>query len=97
MKKWLLSCIVSGSLLSFSQDKKPYQVFDKNGKKASYEKILKAGGKSDVILFGEYHNNSVVHWLQLELTKDLAKKKKFGFRCRNARSRQSNASESIFK
>ena len=75
MKKWLLSCIVSGSLLSFSQDKKPYQVFDKNGKKASYEKILKAGGKSDVILFGEYHNNSVVHWLQLELTKDLAKKK----------------------
>ena len=75
MKKWLLSCIVLGSLLSFSQDKKPYQVFDKNGKKASYEKILKAGGKSDVILFGEYHNNSVVHWLQLELTKDLAKKK----------------------
>lgn len=75
MKNFLLTLMVFGAFLSFSQDKKSYQVFDKNGKKSSYEKILKAGEKSDVILFGEYHNNSVVHWLQLELTKDLAKKK----------------------
>ena len=26
-------------------------------------------------MFGEYHDNSVVHWLQLEFTKDLAEKK----------------------
>jgi uncharacterized iron-regulated protein len=27
------------------------------------------------VLFGEHHDNSVVHWLQLEFTKDLAEKK----------------------
>ncbi|WP_284651146.1 ChaN family lipoprotein [Flavobacterium terrisoli] len=58
-----------------AQDKKPYQLFDKKGKKTTYAKLLKAAAKSQVVLFGEYHNNSVVHWLQLELTKDLAEKK----------------------
>lgn len=61
--------------LGFSQDKKSYQVFDKTGKKSSYNKMLKASKNSEVVLFGEYHDNTVVHSLQLELTKDLAKKK----------------------
>ena len=60
---------------AYSQNKSPYQVFDKNGKKSSYEKILKAAEKSELVLFGEHHDNSVVHWLQLEFTKDLAEKK----------------------
>ncbi|MEM0543002.1 ChaN family lipoprotein [Flavobacterium sp. j3] len=59
-----------------AQDKLPYQLFDKNGKKTTYAKLLKSAEKSEVVLFGEYHNNSVVHWLQLELTKDLAAKKR---------------------
>jgi len=58
-----------------AQDKKAYQLFDKKGKKTTYTKLLKAAEKTQVVLFGEYHNNSVVHWLQLELTKDLAEKK----------------------
>ena len=61
--------------LGFSQDKKSYQVFDKNGKKSSYNKMLKASRNSEVVLFGEYHDNTIVHLLQFELTKDLAKKK----------------------
>jgi uncharacterized iron-regulated protein len=28
-----------------------------------------------VVLFGEHHDNALIHWLQLELTKDLAEKK----------------------
>lgn len=58
----------------FSQEKKAYQLFDKNGKKTDYSKMLKAAQKAQVILFGEYHNNAIVHWLQLELTKDLSSK-----------------------
>ena len=58
-----------------AQDKKAYQLFDKKGKKTTYAKLLKDAEKAQVVLFGEYHNNSVVHWLQLELTKDLAEKK----------------------
>ncbi|MEL1247095.1 ChaN family lipoprotein [Flavobacterium helocola] len=75
MKNLILYLAIVLSLSSVAQDKKAYQIFDKKGKKASYEKLLKAGEKSEVVLFGEYHDNSVVHWLQLELTKDLAENK----------------------
>ena len=75
MKKIITSILLFATILSAAQDKKAYQIFDKNGKKTSYEKLLKAGEKSEVVFFGEYHDNSVVHWLQLEFTKDLAQKK----------------------
>lgn len=75
MKKIVFNLFLFATIIGFSQEKKAYQIFDKNGKKSSYEKVLKAGEKSDVVLFGEYHDNSVVHWLQLEFTKDLAEKR----------------------
>ena len=75
MKKITFSIFLFATIISVAQDKKAYQIFDKKGKKSSYEKVLKAAEKSDVVLFGEYHDNSVVHWLQLEFTKDLAQKK----------------------
>jgi uncharacterized iron-regulated protein len=74
--KFIFSIV--GFLFVFSaiaQDKKAYQFFDSKGKKVTYEKVLKASEKTDVVLFGEYHDNSLVHWLQLEFTKDLAKRK----------------------
>ena len=74
MKKTTAILFLFATLFSFSQDKKAYQIFDKNGKKSSYKKLLKASEKAEVVLFGEYHDNSVVHWLQLEFTKDLAQK-----------------------
>lgn len=75
MKKTAIALFLLAVLSGFSQGKKAYQIFDKNGKIVSYEKLLKASEKAEVVLFGEYHNNSVVHWLQLELTKDLAETK----------------------
>lgn len=75
MKKTLITVLLIAMALGFSQDKKSYQVFDKNGKKSSYNKMLKASRNSEVVLFGEYHDNTIVHLLQFELTKDLAKKK----------------------
>jgi uncharacterized iron-regulated protein len=72
---WVRFLLLLIATSSFAQNKSPYQVFDKNGKKSSYEKILKAAEKSELVLFGEHHDNSVVHWLQLEFTKDLAEKK----------------------
>jgi uncharacterized iron-regulated protein len=73
----VVSCLVV--LLHVStvvgQHKMPYQLFDKNGKKTTYDKLIKAAEKTEVLLFGEYHDNSAVHWLQLEITKDLSEKK----------------------
>ena len=75
MKKLTFSIFLFATVISVAQDKKAYQIFDKKGKKSSYEKVLKASEKTDVVLFGEIHDNSVVHWLQLEFTKDLAQRK----------------------
>ena len=75
MKKLTFSIFLFATIISVAQDKKAYQIFDKKGKKSSYEKVLKASEKTDVVLFGEIHDNSVVHWLQLEFTKDLSQRK----------------------
>lgn len=59
-----------------AQDKKAYQLFDKKGKKVNFEKVVKSAAKSEVVLFGEFHNNPICHWLQLELTKEVAARSK---------------------
>ncbi len=60
------------TLLAFAQkDKSPYIIYNKKGKKVAYKKLLKSANNNDIILFGEFHNNPISHWLQLELTKDL--------------------------
>ena len=59
-----------------AQEKKAYQIFDSKGKKVSFGKMLKFMLQQDVVLFGEYHNNPIIHWLQLELTKELGVERK---------------------
>ena len=63
------------SLNIVAQDKLPYQLYDKNGKKTTYKKMVKQAENAEVVLFGEHHDNSIVHWLQLEFTKDLFQKR----------------------
>ena len=71
MKSIFLIFISSFFLFSNAQNKPSYLIYDQNGKPASYKDILNSSQKSDVLLFGEYHDNSVAHWLELEITKDL--------------------------
>jgi uncharacterized iron-regulated protein len=73
--KFLTFVFLLLGVTSIAQDGQPYQLFDKSGKKTTYKKLVKKTASAEVVLFGEHHNNSLVHWLQLELTKDLAKKK----------------------
>jgi len=60
-------------LMAFQTDKPAYQIFDKEGKKTSYKSIVEKAQEADIILFGESHNNPIIHWLQIELTKELYK------------------------
>ena len=74
MKQLLLISILFCSTLSLvAQKKQAYQIFDAKGKKVSYEKMLKKLKVKDIVLFGEFHNNPIIHWLQLELTQDMGK------------------------
>lgn len=64
-----LSFLITGFL--FAQDKPAYRIFDKKGNPTTYKSVLKASRKSDVVFFGELHNNPIAHWLQYELTTGL--------------------------
>jgi len=71
----LLALLLLFALAVQAQDKQPYQLYTKDGKKTTYKKLLKKAGEAQVVLFGEYHDNSLVHWLQLEFTKDMSAQK----------------------
>lgn len=49
----------------------PYKIFTSEGKEVSFEKMSKSLQKSDVVLFGELHNNSIAHYLQVKVAKSL--------------------------
>lgn len=59
------------SAFTKEKEKIAYRLFDAKGKVVSYKNMLDKASKADVILFGEYHNNPINHWLQYELTKDI--------------------------
>ena len=74
MKHFLSVLILLASTAGFAQNKSGYVIYNAKGKKVSYKKMMKTLGKSEVTLFGEYHDNPISHWLELEVTKDLAAK-----------------------
>lgn len=49
----------------------PYKIFTSEGKEVSFEKMSKSLQKSDVVLFGELHNNSIAHYFQVKVAKRL--------------------------
>lgn len=58
-------------LTSFSQNIEPYSIFDGKGKKSNYQKMLKGIKDAQIVFFGELHNNSMAHWLKLQLLKSV--------------------------
>ncbi len=60
---------------SYGQQKLAYQLYNAKGKKISYGKMLQVLTEKDIVLFGEFHNNAIAHWLQLEVTKDCKEKR----------------------
>jgi uncharacterized iron-regulated protein len=75
MKKILIAITLFIVVAGFKNDKPAYRIFDNEGKKVKYEKMLDSMKNADVVFFGEQHNNPICHWLQFELTKDLYKQR----------------------
>ncbi|MFV0186977.1 ChaN family lipoprotein [Empedobacter falsenii] len=71
MKTILYTLFIIVSIQLNAQDKKVYQIYNKNERKTDFGKMIKELSKYDVVLFGEHHNNAVNHWLQLQTTKAL--------------------------
>ncbi|MCC2547880.1 ChaN family lipoprotein [Hymenobacter sp. BT175] len=63
-------------LLAFRSDDKPaYRLFTASGKAVGYEPMIKELTQADVVLFGEQHNDPMAHWLELQVLRDLARRK----------------------
>lgn len=53
-----------------------YIIYNNKGKMISFEQMLNDIEKSQVCLFGEFHNDRISHWLELKILKSLYAKKK---------------------
>ena len=80
MKKYLLAvAFIFTSTIIFAQQKPAYVLYNAKGKKISYKKMIRQLGKKDIVLFGEFHNNAIAHWLELAVAKDLSEKRNLTF------------------
>lgn len=59
---------------SFSQNLEPFKIYNKKGHKVNTNKFLKSLESSNIILFGEIHNNPIDHWLELKTLEYLKQK-----------------------
>jgi len=76
MKKLLLLSLACCVVLSiWAQQKPAYILYNAKGKKVSYRKMINKLAQNDIVLIGEYHNNPISHWMELEITKDCKEKR----------------------
>lgn len=75
MKNILVVILLAGFCTISAQDFKAYQFYDKKGKEVKTDKVVKDLADYDVVFFGENHNSSINHWLQLKITEALYTKK----------------------
>jgi len=76
MRLRIITILLFVVTVSFSQHKKAYSIFTASGKKSNFNKIIKRASNTDLVFFGELHNNPIAHWLELELATVLSKKNK---------------------
>lgn len=62
--------------VAFAQQAVPFQFYTQKGKPVKFEKMVNELADYDVVFIGEHHNNSINHWLELQITKALFQKKK---------------------
>lgn len=67
----LSAALVLGAHSAFSRSLPAYALFTAQGKPLAHKGLIKQLKQADIILFGEFHNNAIAHWLQLEVTREL--------------------------
>ncbi|SRR6056297_489114 len=83
MKKCILLIILLSLTQLLTAQNPAYKIFNAEGNEVTYENVTKDILTSDVVFFGELHNNPIAHWLEFSILKDLysqtSKKVKAGF------------------
>jgi uncharacterized iron-regulated protein len=60
--------MISGIFFANAQVPNAYKFYNNKGKELRFSRMINQLKDADVVLFGEYHNNSINHWLQLQVT-----------------------------
>lgn len=66
-----ISIVFFISLNTFAQNDRAFVLYNSKGKKVSYKKLKKSIVQQEFVFFGEYHDNPIAHWLELEVAKEL--------------------------
>lgn len=61
--------------MNYGQDLKVFQLYNKEKDRLTFAEMIAELSDYDVVLFGEYHDNAMIHWLELQTTKALYKEK----------------------
>lgn len=73
MKKLLLFLFFYALVLpqGFTQNLKPFQIYNKEKDSISFSEMIEELSGYDVVLFGENHDDAMIHWLELKTTQSL--------------------------
>lgn len=73
-----MSVVIILSLIAInfskSENTPAYKIYTKDGKESNFNQLLDASLKSEIVFFGELHNNPICHWLRLQLAKAIYNK-----------------------
>lgn len=69
----LLVIMVLGVHNAKAQDLKAFNIFTSSGIASNWSDLIEKASNSDVVFFGEQHNDPVSHWLELKLAESLFK------------------------
>jgi len=75
MKNILITILFVAFCSLHAQDFKAYRFYTGKGKEIKTDKLISELADYDVVFFGENHNSSINHWLQLKITEGLYQKK----------------------
>lgn len=64
----ILPLLVAFTALGFKSDLPAYRLYNAKGKAVSFSDMLADVRDADVILFGEFHDNPIAHWMQYKLS-----------------------------
>lgn len=53
-------------LFAGQQDNPAYRIFDQEGNSSDFTEYIEAAQQTDIVFFGELHNNPISHWLRQE-------------------------------
>jgi len=73
MRKSVLTVIICTFfiLAAYGSDKPAYRIYTGKGKSTGYKNLVREASSANLVFFGELHDNSLCHWLELQLAKDL--------------------------